>query len=76
MVGKIEKGKRAMKLDLVTRNAAGQVMTDDNTPVAQLFSGFQALRQEKKKQVRSERFVLFFCFFLFSKLFFLSAASK
>ena len=47
---KIEKGKRAMKLDLVIKNKSGQVMTDANTPVGLLLRGFLELKQQKKKR--------------------------
>ncbi len=50
VVDKIEKGKRAMKLDLVIKNKSGQVMTDINTPVGVLLRGFLELKQQKKKR--------------------------
>lgn len=50
VLDKIEKGKRAMKLDLVLKNKSGQVMTDANTSIAALLHGFSELRQQQKKK--------------------------
>jgi hypothetical protein len=50
VVDKIEKGKRAMKLDVITRNDAGDLVTDANTHVAILLSGFRATRGDKNKK--------------------------
>lgn len=55
VLDKIEKGKRAMRLDLIPKNKAGQVVTDINTPVATLFKDFRSLKMEKKKRAGQEQ---------------------
>lgn len=50
VVDKIEKGKRAMKLDLMAKSKKGTILTDLNTPVVMLLSEYRAMKQEKKKR--------------------------
>ncbi len=58
VVDKIEKGKRAMKLDVMAKNKSGAVMTDNNTPIATLFQAVRQLKQEKKKRQGHEGSVM------------------